>query len=113
MILGQLVTAILIGIIIRALFPVPEKWFTGIQFSNKVILRAGIILLGFRLNLVDIYHAGWRVFLIAALCLSFGITIVYFLAKLLEWIKTSYFGRLWYRDLWCCCSSCNFSTSKS
>ncbi|EAE4163718.1 YeiH family putative sulfate export transporter, partial [Listeria monocytogenes] len=82
MILGQLVTAILIGIIIRALFPVPDKWFTGIQFSNKVILRAGIILLGFRLNLVDIYHAGWRVFLIAALCLSFGITIVYFLAKL-------------------------------
>lgn len=82
MILGQLVTAILIGIIIRALFPVPDKWFTGIQFSNKVILRAGIILLGFRLNLVDIYDAGWRVFLIAALCLSFGITVVYFLAKL-------------------------------
>ncbi|MBC2183507.1 YeiH family putative sulfate export transporter [Listeria sp. FSL L7-0233] len=82
MILGQLVTAILIGIIIRALFPVPDQWFTGIQFSNKVILRAGIILLGFRLNLVDIYDAGWRVFLIAALCLSFGITVVYFLAKL-------------------------------
>ncbi|KNX53128.1 membrane protein, partial [Listeria monocytogenes] len=82
MILGQLVTAILIGIISRARFPVPEKWFTGIQFSNKVILRAGIIFLGFRLNLVDISHAVWRVFLIAALCLSFVITIVYFLAKL-------------------------------
>ena len=64
-IMGQLVIAIIIGMIWKATFDVPEAWHTGISFSSKKLLRLGIILLGMRLNLVDIYQAGASVFLIA------------------------------------------------
>ncbi|TCZ78832.1 YeiH family putative sulfate export transporter [Paenibacillus albiflavus] len=83
-IMGQLVIAILIGIIVRALFGMPAQATAGITFSNKKLLRIGIILLGMRLNLMDIYNAGWRVFLLAALSIVFAFFIVYLLTKLFK-----------------------------
>jgi len=81
-ILGQLVIAILLGMAWRAAFKVQDAWQVGISFSSKKLLRFGIILLGMRLNLADIYHAGVSVFLIALLDLVFALVIVYGLAKM-------------------------------
>jgi len=81
-ILGQLVIAILLGMAWRAAFKVQDAWQVGISFSSKKLLRFGIILLGMRLNLADIYHAGVSVFLIALLDLVFALGIVYGLAKM-------------------------------
>lgn len=61
-ILGQLVIAIILGMAWRAAFKVQDSWQVGISFSSKKLLRFGIILLGMRLNLADIYHAGANVF---------------------------------------------------
>ena len=61
-ILGQLVIAIILGMTWRAIFKVQNSWQVGISFSSKKLLRFGIILLGMRLNLADIYHAGANVF---------------------------------------------------
>ena len=61
-ILGQLVIAIILGMAWRAAFKVQDSWQVGIGFSSKKLLRFGIILLGMRLNLADIYHAGANVF---------------------------------------------------
>lgn len=80
-ILGQLVIAILLGMAWRAAFKVQDSWQGGISFSNKKLLRFGIVLLGMRLNLADIYHAGVSVFLIALLDLVFALVIVYGLTK--------------------------------
>lgn len=80
-ILGQLVIAIILGMVWRAIFTVPDVWQTGISFSSKKLLRLGIILLGMRLNLADIYHAGASVFLIAFLNLVFALFVVYWLTK--------------------------------
>lgn len=80
-IMGQLVIAIIIGMIWKATFDVPEAWQTGISFSSKKLLRLGIILLGMRLNLVDIYQAGASVFLIAFINLVFALFVVYGLSK--------------------------------
>ncbi|WP_068985735.1 YeiH family protein [Lysinibacillus xylanilyticus] len=80
-ILGQLVIAIILGMAWRATFKVQDSWQVGISFSSKKLLRLGIILLGMRLNLADIYHAGAGVFLIAFIDLVFALVVVYGLTK--------------------------------
>ncbi len=80
-IIGPLVLAILLGMLWRAVLPIPQNFIQGISFSNKKMLRFGIVLLGMRLNLADIYHAGWKVFLIAAINIVFTIIVVYGLCK--------------------------------
>ncbi|GLC89637.1 YeiH family protein [Lysinibacillus piscis] len=83
-ILGQLVIAIILGMAWRAAFNIQDSWQAGIAFSSKKLLRLGIILLGMRLNLADIYHAGIRVFLIAAINLLVTLVIVYGLARMFK-----------------------------
>ncbi|MGI2297998.1 YeiH family protein [Paenibacillus sp. GXUN7292] len=83
-IMGQLVIAILLGIAWRAVIGVPEKAMTGVSFSSKKLLRYGIILLGMRLNLADIVHAGPKVLAIAIINITFTILVVYGLTKLFK-----------------------------
>lgn len=83
-IMGQLVIAILIGIALRAVFGLPASLAEGTNFSSKKLLRLGIILLGMRLNLMDIVHAGPKVFLIAIIVIVFTISVVYGLARLFK-----------------------------
>lgn len=80
-IMGQLVIAIIIGMIWKQAIGVPSHLQKGVTFSNKKLLRLGIILLGMRLNLIDIYQAGISVFLIAAICLVFTLFVVYGLTR--------------------------------
>ncbi|AIQ58518.1 YeiH family protein [Paenibacillus borealis] len=82
--MGQLVLAILLGIGLRAVAGVPEQTMAGVRFSGKRLLRAGIILLGMRLNLGDIVQAGPKVLAIAAINLVFTLFTVYGLAR---WLK--------------------------
>ncbi|WP_163100151.1 YeiH family protein [Peribacillus alkalitolerans] len=81
-IMGQLVIAILIGMIWRSLFGLRENLKLGVTFSSKKLLRVGIILLGMRLNLSDIYHAGTSVFIYAVINLVFALIVVYGLTRL-------------------------------
>ncbi|MGN7382941.1 YeiH family protein [Paenibacillus sp. SAFN-117] len=83
-IMGQLVIAILIGIFWRATIGVPDRLIAGTNFSSKKLLRLGIILLGMRLNLIDIVHAGPKVFLMAIIVICFALTVVYGLARLFK-----------------------------
>ncbi|TQR20093.1 YeiH family protein [Psychrobacillus vulpis] len=81
-IIGQLVIAILLGMIWSTTIGVPTKLQKGVTFSSKKLLRIGIILLGMRLNLVDIYHAGLNVFLISIINVAFALAVVYGLTLL-------------------------------
>ncbi|OAB40876.1 YeiH family protein [Paenibacillus antarcticus] len=83
-IMGQLVIAILIGITWRAIACVPDMIVAGVNFSSKKLLRLGIILLGMRLNLLDIVNAGLKVFLIAVIVIMFTLLIVYGIARLFK-----------------------------
>ncbi|WP_426332645.1 YeiH family protein [Paenibacillus silvae] len=83
-IMGQLVLAILLGMIWRAIRNVSEHMVSGISFSSKKLLRYGIILLGMRLNLHDILHAGPKVAVISILNVAITIFVVYGIAK---WFK--------------------------
>lgn len=81
-IMGQLVIAIVIGMIWRFAFGLRENTHLGVSFSSKKLLRVGIILLGMRLNLADIYHAGSSVFIIAVINIVFALIVVYGLTRL-------------------------------
>ncbi|MCL6604845.1 MAG: YeiH family protein [Paenibacillus sp.] len=87
-IMGQLVIAILLGILLRAIVGVPWQSTSGVTsgvaFSSKRLLRVGIILLGMKLNLVDIMHAGPKVLSIAVINIVFTIFTVYGLTR---WLK--------------------------
>nr|WP_278429724.1 YeiH family protein [Brevibacillus laterosporus] len=83
-IMGQLVIAILIGITWRAVAGVPQQTIAGTNFSSKKLLRVGIILLGMRLNLMDILYAGPKVFAMAVLAIIFGLSVVYLFTR---WFK--------------------------
>ncbi|GGD64583.1 YeiH family protein [Paenibacillus nasutitermitis] len=83
-IMGQLVIAILIGMGFRAVAGVPERASAGIAFSSKTLLRYGIILLGMRLNLTDIIHAGPKVLAIALINIVTTIFVVLGFARLLK-----------------------------
>lgn len=83
-IMGPLVIAILIGFAWRCTIGVPVYLKPGITFSSKNLLRLGIILLGMRLDLLDIYHAGISVFLLASVNVVFTLVVVYFIGNLLK-----------------------------
>jgi uncharacterized integral membrane protein (TIGR00698 family) len=83
-VMGQLVVAILLGIVYKAMAGVQEHAASGISFSSKRLLRFGIILLGLRLNLFDIAAAGPKVLAIAVINITFTIFVVYGLSK---WLK--------------------------
>ncbi|MEK4069708.1 YeiH family protein [Peribacillus sp. FSL R5-0717] len=83
-IMGQLVIAILIGVVWKSLIGVPAYAVAGTNYSSKVLLRVGIILLGMRLNLKDIINAGPKTFAVGAISLAFGILVVYGLTRLFK-----------------------------
>lgn len=83
-IMGQLVIAIMFGMLWRAFAGVNSGLMEGASFSSKTLLRLGIILLGFRLNLSDIYNAGATVFMIAFANLVFALLTVYGLSRLFK-----------------------------
>lgn len=80
-ILGALVLAILLGALWKFTIGKRAEWDTGITFSSKKLLRIGIVLLGMRLNLIDIYNAGSNVFLIAVIQVTFALVVVYTLTR--------------------------------
>ncbi len=99
-IMGQLVIAILIGMVWRAAIGVPHEAIAGTNFASKKLLRFGIILLGMRLNLVDIAKAGPKVLVIAAVVITFTIFVVYGLTKVFKVEKETWdFNSMWNSNL--------------
>ncbi|MGW9125152.1 YeiH family protein [Paenibacillus chitinolyticus] len=80
-VVGQLVLALLLGIAWRAVAPVPASAPAGLAFASKKLLRAGIILLGMRLSLLDVVHAGPAVFAASAGNILFATVVVYAIAR--------------------------------
>ena len=50
--------AILLGLIINNVVPLPELLRPGFKFAVKKVLRLGIILLGIRLSVFDVFRLG-------------------------------------------------------
>ncbi len=73
--IGPLFTAIIAGAVLAAAARIPDAAAPGVAFSAKRLLRAAIVLLGFRLSLSDIAHAGPAALIV--IVLGSGATILF------------------------------------
>ncbi len=72
---------ILLGIIVRNTIGLPNVFIDGVKFSLKYALRAGIILLGLRLSLMEALKLGaWGLPLIIA-CIASGLAVTLYITK--------------------------------
>ncbi|UJL48312.1 putative sulfate exporter family transporter [Virgibacillus sp. NKC19-16] len=73
--------AIIIGIIIRNTVSLSDVYAQGISFSMKYVLRAGIILLGLRLSLMEALKLGAFGIPLIVACISVGLFITLYLTN--------------------------------
>ncbi len=68
--ISGIMMAIVLGLIVGNLIALPSAYRAGIQFSVKRLLRAGIILLGIRLALGDVFRFGTLALPLIGLCIG-------------------------------------------
>lgn len=82
-IVGGPVFGILLGLLI-ALFPRSNVFEPGIKFTSKKILQFSIVLLGFGMNLFQIFTVGSQSLLIIISTIATALIVTYFVSK---WLK--------------------------
>ncbi len=81
---------LIIGIILGMIYAnslrmhLPETWTPGIQYCSKRILRAGIILYGFRLTFQDVVAVGMAAVLIDCVIVTFTILLGVWIGRILR-----------------------------
>ncbi|KRN32594.1 YeiH family protein [Lactobacillus selangorensis] len=78
---GALVLSLLLGIACQGAPGLVTEAMPGVAFISNKFLRLGIILLGFKLNLVTLAQSGVKTIAIAAIVVSGTITLTYFLSR--------------------------------
>ena len=76
--------AILLGLIISALVPMPKSLNPGLSFAVKKILRLGIILLGIRLSIFDVFRLGAYGTPIVIVCI---IAALFITTRITKWLN--------------------------
>lgn len=84
--IGPMVLAILLGMVWSTWGPARAQkatstWADGYTFASKYLLRAGIILLGVRLDLVALGHAGVRVLGTEMVLVAMTMLVGYWIAR--------------------------------
>lgn len=70
---SPLLIAIVVGIVVGNLVPLPQSTASGITFSAKTVLRAGIVLLGLQVVLGDIVGLGAGMIAVVVAIVALGI----------------------------------------
>lgn len=76
--------AILLGLIISAVVPMPQVLKPGLSSSVKKVLRLGIILLGIRLTIFDVFRLGIYGIPIVVTCI---VGALFFTTRINKWLK--------------------------
>ena len=84
---SPLTLAIVFGALLGNLKPTftQGRWHAGLRFAQKILLRAGVALYGFNINLQQIAEAGRSGLLIDVLMLSSTLAIGYFVGT--RWLR--------------------------
>ena len=77
LIIPSIVMALLIGVLIGNVVKIPDLVNPGVLFSSGTLLRVGIVCLGVKLTIVDIFKIGWISFPIIISCTIFSIGAVH------------------------------------
>jgi len=73
--------AVVLGLIVANLVRVPAIFGAGLQFTMKSVLRAGIILVGFKLSTLDVMKVGALGIPVVAAIVAFGLVTTLLLAR--------------------------------
>ena len=83
-IMGIMIISIMLGMLWAGIMGTQPGANHGITFSSKYLLRAGIILMGLRLNLNQIFESGLTILFIDAIVIVFTLVVMIGLGKLLK-----------------------------
>ncbi len=78
-VLSPLTAAVVIGVVLSNTRRIPGPCFAGIQWASKKLLRLGVVLLGLRLTLTDMWKLGAK-----GLALVVGVVAITFFAT--QWM---------------------------
>ncbi len=76
--------AILLGLVISAVVPMPQVLKPGLSFVVKKVLRLGIIMLGIRLTIFDVFKLGAYGVPIVVICI---VGALFFTTRLNKWLR--------------------------
>lgn len=79
--ISGVIIAILLGILIKNTIGLSESFQPGINFALQKVLKGAIILLGLSLSFMAVITTGAKALTIILICVSFAITITYFIGK--------------------------------
>ena len=82
--ISAVMMAILLGLIIGNTIPLPTSLKPGLTFAVKKVLRLGIILLGIRLSIFDVFRLGALGVPIVFLCI---LGALFLTTRLNKWLK--------------------------
>lgn len=80
-VIGALTVALMVGIAWRAVAGLPDAAVPGTKLTARTILRAGIVLMGARLDFGLVVQAGPKVLLLDAVMITLGIAGIYWITK--------------------------------
>lgn len=83
-IMGVMIVSIMIGVLWKTLMDAPADASVGITFSSKYLLRAGIVLMGLRLNISQIVEAGLALIWTDLIVIAFTLVFMMALGHLLS-----------------------------
>lgn len=78
---GALIIALILGMIFQTAGTLKSQAGIGIGFISNKFLRLGIILLGFKLNLIQLAQSGIKTILLAVVVVSGTICLTYFIER--------------------------------
>lgn len=81
---SPLLVAIVLGVALRNTVRLPVSWDSGLIFSSKKFLRAGIVLMGLQLVLSDILALGPAMLLVVVAVVVLGMAGTYLAGRLLK-----------------------------
>ncbi len=79
---SYILIAIMLGILVSNLVPLPASATPGIGFAVKKALRLGIILLGIRLSIFDVLKVGALGIPIVLVCIFVGLVATWYFSRL-------------------------------
>jgi uncharacterized integral membrane protein (TIGR00698 family) len=82
--ISAVMICLIFGLVIRNVFKLPAFLNVGFKFSVKKLLRLGIILLGIRLSIIDVFKLGAIGIPIVLICITSALIITTFLNKKLK-----------------------------
>ena len=106
--ISPVMVAILLGILLGSLLRLPDVIRPGLSFSVKKVLRIGIILLGIRLTIFDVFKLGLFGVPIVILCILSALLITGAINRALgSPAQIGHVDRNWDSHLWRVCDCGN------